>query len=32
MILQTLHNEDPRQPDTPGTILIVDDEPVTREM
>jgi CheY-like chemotaxis protein len=32
MTLQTLHNEDPRQPDTPETILVVDDEPVIREL
>jgi len=32
MTLQTLHNEDPRQPVTPETILVVDDEPVIREL
>jgi signal transduction histidine kinase len=32
MTLRTLHNEDPRQPDTPETILVVDDEPVIREL
>jgi signal transduction histidine kinase len=32
MTLQTQHNEDPRKPDTPETILVVDDEPVIREL
>ncbi|MDR3580630.1 MAG: response regulator [Oryzomonas sp.] len=32
MTLQTLHNADPRQPDTQETILVVDDEPVIRDL
>ena len=32
MTLHTLHNEDPQQSDTPETVLVVDDEPVVRDV
>ena len=32
MTLHTLHNEDRQQSDTPDTILVVDDEPVIRDL